>query len=96
MARRRARFRQPRFVVAATFLLISAVGLNAATTFLRLHFRKIAVPLPVKSLTDQTEGLPSRLGPWAQALPDEPLNPDMEDGARHPAVRLPRLPRHPL
>ena len=75
----RGLLRQPRFIVAATFLLISAVGLNAATTFLKLHFRKVAVPLPVKSLSDETEGLPDRLGPWAQALPDEPLNPDMED-----------------
>jgi hypothetical protein len=75
----RGLLRQPRFIVAAAFLLISAVGLNAATTFLKLHFRKVAVPLPVKSLTDETEGLPARLGPWAQALPDEPLNPDMED-----------------
>jgi len=74
----RGLLRQPRFIVAASFLLISAVGLNAATTFLQLHFRKVAVPLPVKSLSDETEGIPARLGPWAQALPDEPLNPDIE------------------
>ncbi len=70
--------REPRFLLAAVFLLISAVGLNAATGFLRLHFQKVAVPLPVKSLSDETEGIPSRLGAWSQAAVDEPLDPDME------------------
>ena len=71
--------REPRFLVAAGFLLISAVGLNAATQFLQLHFRKVAVPLRVKSLSDESEGIPAQLGPWAQASVDEPLDPDTEN-----------------
>ncbi len=74
----RGLLRQPRFIIAAGFLLISAVGLNAATQFLKLHFLKAPVPLPVKSLSDEAEGIPAHMGSWAQALGDEPLNPDVE------------------
>ena len=70
--------RQPRFIAAALVLLVSAVGLNAATGFLQLHFRKVAVPLPVKSLDDAKEGIPARLGPWLQVSVDEPLSEDVE------------------
>ena len=74
----RQALRQPAFLVAAAFLLVSAIGLNAASQFLQLHFRKVAVPLPVRSLSDETEGIPARLGAWTQATVDEPLDPEVE------------------
>ena len=70
--------RQPRFLAAAAVLLVSAVGLNAATGFLQLHFRKVAVPLAVKSLDDPKEGIPPKLGPWLQVSVDQPLSEDLE------------------
>lgn len=70
--------RQPRFIAAAAVLLVSAVGLNAATSFLQLHFRKVAVPLPVRSLDDPKEGIPAKLGPWLQVSVDAPLSEDVE------------------
>lgn len=62
--------RQPRFVAAAAVLLISAVGLNAATELMQLHFRKVAVPLPIKALDDEAEGIPAQLGPWLKVRDD--------------------------
>ena len=77
--------RQPRFVVAAVVLAVAAVGLNAATEFLRLHFRKQAVPLRVPSLIDENAGIAAELGSdkspagrWVQVSHDEPMNPDVE------------------
>ena len=70
--------RQPRFLVASLVLLVSGVGLNAATQFLQLHFRKEAVPLPVKSLSDEKEGIPAQLGHWVQVSKDEPLDSETE------------------
>ncbi len=79
LAARRA-LRQPRFVVASLVLAVCAVGLNGATQFLQLHFRKLAVPLPCKSLTDEATGIPSVLGEgrWAQLFPDEPIDSETE------------------
>ena len=37
--------RQPSFIVAFLVLLVAAVTLNAATQFLKLHFKKLPVPL---------------------------------------------------
>ena len=54
--------RQPRFIAAALVLLVSAVGLNAATGFLQLHFRKVAVPL-AQSLDDPRKD-PLQARPW--------------------------------
>lgn len=85
----RGLLRQPRFIVASGFLLISAVGLNGAAQFLKLHFRKVAVPLPVKSLSDESEGIPAQFGPWVQASIDEPLDPEVEGalGTRQYIIR---------
>lgn len=71
--------KQPRFVGAALLLLICAVGINAAEQFMRLHFRKEAVPLRVKALDDASQGLPARIGPWVQVSVDQPLKPEIED-----------------
>jgi hypothetical protein len=68
---------QPSFVVAAAVLAVSALTLNGAVGFMRLHFKKMAVPLSVKSLK---EGLPSQLGDhWVQISRDQPLDPQMEE-----------------
>jgi hypothetical protein len=66
------------FVAAITVLGVSALGLNATVSFLQVHFRKLALPLAVRSLNDATEGIPSRMGPWIQVSKDEPIDPEME------------------
>jgi hypothetical protein len=65
---------RPPFVAAFIVLLIAALSLNAATQFLRLYFKKEAVPL-VKPL----DSLPAKLGPWIQVSKDQPLNAEMLD-----------------
>lgn len=68
---------QPTFVVAALLLATSAITLNGAVGFLRLHFKKVAVPLAVKSLK---QGMPATLGShWVQISKDQPLDPQMEE-----------------
>lgn len=77
----RRAFRQPRFIVVAVVLGVSALGLNAATQFLQLHFRKLPVPLRVPSLSDEAKGIPATLGRaeqaeyprWIQVSRDEPM-----------------------
>lgn len=71
--------RQPAFVAAAVLLGVAAVGLNAATEAMRLHFRKLPVPLAVPRLDDAKQGIPARLGAWAQVSKDEPLDPDLQE-----------------
>ncbi len=58
--------RQPVFVVAFAILLLAAVSLNAATQFLKLHFKKMPVPL-AHSLDD----IPTTLGKWVCVSQDE-------------------------
>jgi len=77
--------RQPRFLIAAVVLLVSAVGLNAATQFLQLHFRKQRVELRVPSLGDPAQGVAAVLdgdkvaaGRWIQLTKDEVLSSDVE------------------
>lgn len=65
---------RPQFLAAFIVLLVAAVSLNAATQFLRLYFKKEAVPL-VKPL----EQIPISLGPWVQISKDQPLNAEMLD-----------------
>ncbi len=66
--------RTPQFAVAAGLLLLSAVGLNASTEFLRLHFKKESV-----ALRQPLESLPVKLGPWVQVSRDQPLAEDMQE-----------------
>jgi hypothetical protein len=71
-------FRQPRFLIAAAVLLIGAIGFNAASLALQLHFRKQPLPLRVKAL-DHADGIPKMLNNrWLMAGVDEPLKPDVE------------------
>src|SRR5437764_14872682 len=68
---------QPSFVVAVVLLATSAITLNAAVRFLRLHFKKLPVPLAVKSFK---EALPPRFGDhWVQISKDQPLDPQVEE-----------------
>lgn len=71
--------RDPRFIVAAVVLTVCAAGFNAAARALQLNFRKLAVPLPVKSLDDKAEGIPATLASrWIQVTDDRPLSSDVE------------------
>lgn len=71
--------RDRRFLAAAAVLLVCAGGFNAAARSLQLHFRKQAVPLPVRSLDDKVEGLPATIGGrWLQVTDDQPLTADVE------------------
>lgn len=75
----RGLLRQRRFLLAATVLLICAIGFNTATRALQLHFRKLPVPLAVKALDDKVEGLPLKIqGRWLAVGDDQPLNADVE------------------
>lgn len=65
---------QPAFAAAAVLLGVAAVGLNAATEAMRLHFRKLPLPLAVPRLDDAKQGIPSRLGAWVQVSKDERLD----------------------
>lgn len=69
----RSSFRRPAFLVAVVVLAISAVGLNAAVGFMRLHFKKLPVPLRQSLAT-----LPRDLGNWKQISQDKPLDADIE------------------
>ncbi len=70
----RQALRQPAFIVVALILLVAAVGLNGATQFMQLHFKKLPVPLG-RALTE----VPQRLGPWVQVSIDESLDHDFQD-----------------
>jgi hypothetical protein len=70
--------RQPAFLAAAVLLGVAAVGLNAATEAMRLHFRKLPVPLSAR-LDDARLGIPARVGHWVQVSKDEPLDPAVQE-----------------
>ena len=70
--------RQPAFVAVAVLLGVGAVGLNAATNAMRLHFRKLPVPLAAP-LDDVKRGIPTRLGHWVQVSKDEPLDHSIQE-----------------
>jgi len=65
---------QPAFVVAGVILLVAAFGLNGATQYLQLHFKKQSVPL-ARPLAD----VPVTMSNWVQVSKDEPLEKDIED-----------------
>jgi len=87
---------QPRFVCAVLVLGVCAVGLNAATQFMQLHFRKLPVPLRVASLQDEATGFPAEVGSdeaptgrWIQISRDEPMDAELEHvlGSREHVMR---------
>jgi len=69
-------FRQKAFISVVVILGLSAAGLNAATQFMSLYFKKQAVPLQnPEGLT----ALPVDMGPWVQLTMDDKLNHEMEE-----------------
>jgi hypothetical protein len=67
-------FRQPTFVVVVAVMLTAALGLNAAVSFMQLHFKKEPVPL-AKPLG----AIPERFGTWVQVSQDKALDKEMQD-----------------
>jgi hypothetical protein len=64
--------KQPAFLVTFVVLLIAAVSLNAATQFLKLHFKKQAVPL-----AHPLEDIHTTIGSWVCVSKDV-LSEDVE------------------
>lgn len=66
--------RQPAFMVVLVILFVAGAGLNGATGFMKLNFKKQAVPVarPLEDVSGQ-------LGPWKQVSVDVPLDHDMLD-----------------
>src|SRR5678816_3436542 len=73
----RSIYLQPAFVVAVAVLGVAALGLNATTQALQVHFKKLPVPLRVK-LDDPNNGVPSKLGEWRKVTEQVSLNPDLQ------------------
>ena len=61
------------FIVAVVVLGLAAVGLNGATSFMKLYFKKLPV-----SLSLPLKELPRQLGPWKCVGIDKPLPSDIE------------------
>lgn len=68
-------FRKPSYLVVLLVLLVGAVGINAATTAMKLHFRKEALPL---RSPDGLDALPAELGAWVAIPEHRILDPEME------------------
>src|SRR5947209_7321540 len=64
--------KQPVFLIAAAVLLLAAVSLNAATQFLKLHFKKLPVPL-----AHTLEDIPLRMDRWICVAREE-ISDDVE------------------
>jgi hypothetical protein len=71
-------FVQPDFVLAFAILGVSALGLNFATDYLKLHYRKQAVSMRVSAL-DGADGIPDHFGKWVQIDVDKPLDPTTKE-----------------
>ena len=65
--------KQPGFLMVSAILLVGALGLNAATSFLKLHFRKEALPLRGE-LTTLTK---KDLNGWVWVPEQHTLDPDL-------------------
>lgn len=65
--------RRPSFVIVLLVLLVGAVGINGATSALKLHFAKEALPLRAK---EGLTALPVRLGTWIRVPETHTVNPD--------------------
>jgi len=61
------------FLLAVLVLTAAAMGLNGATQYMQLHFKKqpVTIAVPLKEIS-------SKLGPWMQVSKDEPLEGDVE------------------
>src|SRR6478735_8303935 len=65
--------KRPSFLLVLLVLLAGGSGINAATSALKLHFRKL--PLPLRS-TEGLEAIPPQLGNWIRIPETHTLNPD--------------------
>jgi hypothetical protein len=70
-------FTKPDFVAAALVLGIAAGGMNFATDYLALHFRKQPVDMRCTAL-DAPDGIPANVGKWVLVSTDKPLDADTE------------------
>jgi hypothetical protein len=75
--RTRSPYAQPAFIVAVVVLGIGALGLNAATNYLKLNFKK--VPVALRHGFDDADGIPARVGDWQMVSIDMPVNADLEE-----------------
>lgn len=75
VASTRRAFRQPAFLVVVTVMALCAATMNTVVGFMSVHFKKLPVPLRVKSLR---EGIPHKLGAWVMVSTDRPLDADLE------------------
>lgn len=73
---KRRLYLQPSFLAAVAVLGAAALGLNATTQALQVHFKKLPVPLRVK--LDDPNGVPATLGFWQKVTEQVSLNPDMQ------------------
>lgn len=71
----RRAFRQPAFLVVVIVMTVGAATMNTVVGFMSLHFKKLPVPLRVKSLR---QGVPHKLGAWVMVSMDRPIDPDLE------------------
>jgi len=58
--------RQPSFLVAFVVLLLAAVGLNGATQFMQLHFKKLPV-----AMARSFDNIPMTVGSWVCVSKDQ-------------------------
>lgn len=70
-------FSSGRFLIAVAVLALAAVGLNAGTRAMQLHFKKLPVPLRHK-LDDARSGVPTKLGGWVMIHEQSTLDPDVQ------------------
>jgi hypothetical protein len=71
---RDAGFGTRNFVIVVVVLLLAAVGLNGAVSYLQLHFKKEPVPMRASF----KDAMPLVIGDWVQVARDENLAPDLK------------------
>jgi hypothetical protein len=65
----------PTFLVVFVVLLAGAIGINGATSALKLKFRKEAMPLTAK---EGLTALPATMGTWVQVPEPQTVNADTQ------------------
>lgn len=73
----KAAFSSRGFVAAVAVLALAAVGMNAVTEALQLHYKKQPVPLRA-ALSDDEHGLPREMGGWVSVLQQNTLDEDIQ------------------
>ncbi|HEY7117448.1 MAG TPA: hypothetical protein VH475_12745 [Tepidisphaeraceae bacterium] len=70
----KASLKRPNFLIVLAVLFAGAVGINAATSAMRLHFRKEAMQLRAK---EGLTAVPEQLGTWVCVREPHTVNPDL-------------------